>query len=342
MTAAFPAKPNFLKTNKTLLKSSHLCQKEKSLSKSSGLGQKVFRSLSKSSLIFVKKTRSDIDKMSTGRGGARHMPKPHIDVMLVYDALNKHRDILVNFGPYNALSKSMAVDPKGLMHCYFLLDELIKISPTGEIHSQPMRQALLKVLQEHPEVNDTKYNGQVWMNIKSERLNVILSHCRRLKVQSSWGSCAAKLTGAEYQLLQKLIQGMSGKVVLDEPPKKRVLKKEESDISIDENGFPNILKTPEPKEATVLALEDAKPEAVSKGVKRPLTKRLGQRAKANIEKQRGQKGKSMAAKKKTKKKRKSCERAFAKKASAQIPKGPGDRRAWPWLEVHDGHPEKEG
>ena len=189
------------------------------------------------------------------------------------------------------------------MHCYFLLDELIKISPTGEIHSQPMRQALLKVLQEHPEVNDTKYNGQVWMNIKSERLNVILSHCRRLKVQSSWGSCAAKLTGAEYQLLQKLIQGMSGKVVLDEPPKKRVLKKEESDISIDENGFPNILKTPEPKEATVLALEDAKPEAVSKGVKRPLTKRLGQRAKANIEKQRGQKGKSMAAKKKTKKKK---------------------------------------
>ena len=131
MTAAFPAKPNFLKTNKTLLKSSHLCQKEKSLSKSSGLCQKVFRSLSKSSLIFVKKTRSDIDKMSTGRGGARHMPKPHIDVMLVYDALNKHRDILVNFGPYNALSKSMAVDPKGLMHCYFLLDELIKISPTG-------------------------------------------------------------------------------------------------------------------------------------------------------------------------------------------------------------------
>lgn len=67
------------------------------------------------------------------------MPKPHIDVMLVYDALNKHRDILVNFGPYNALSKSMAVDPKGLMHCYFLLDELIKISPTGDIHSQPMR-----------------------------------------------------------------------------------------------------------------------------------------------------------------------------------------------------------
>lgn len=101
------------------------------------------------------------------------MPKPHIDVMLVYDALNKHRDILVNFGPYNALSKSMAVDPKGLMHCYFLLDELIKISPTGEIHSQPMRQALLKVLQEHPEVNDTKYNGQVWMNIKSERLNAL-------------------------------------------------------------------------------------------------------------------------------------------------------------------------
>lgn len=103
------------------------------------------------------------------------------------------------------------------------------------------------------------------------------------------------------------------------------------------------MKTPEPKEATVLALEDAKPEAVSKGVKRPLTKRLGQRAKANIEKQRGQKGKSMAAKKKNKeKKRKRCERAFAKKASAQIPKGPGDRRAWPWLEVHDGHPEKEG
>ena len=63
------------------------------------------------------------------------------------------------------------------------------------------------------------------MNIKSGRLNVILSHCRRLKVQGRWGSCAAKLAKAEHQLLQKLIRGMSEKAVLDEPPKKNALKK---------------------------------------------------------------------------------------------------------------------
>ena len=86
VTAALPAK---------------LCEKNQTLSKSSLSTHHCQFFLSKSSHIFeifVEKTRSDLDKMSTGRGGARHVPKPYIDVMLVYDALDKHRGILLILG----------------------------------------------------------------------------------------------------------------------------------------------------------------------------------------------------------------------------------------------------
>ena len=236
----------------------------------------------------------------TGRGGARHLPKPFIDVMLLLDALKSHKDILNNFGAYNAVSKNMAVDPKGIMHCYFLLQELIKISPTAEIHSQPLRQALLKLLTDNPELNDTKYNGQVWVSLKADRVSLILLHCRRLKVQGGWGTCAAKLTGAEYQLLQKLIDSISAKAVY-EPLTERILKKQDSDISKDEDGFPNMLRTPEPTPEKKLALEDAEPEVLSKGVKRPLSKRLGQRAQESKSNQKENAGTSSGGKKKTRK-----------------------------------------
>ena len=150
-------------------------------------------------------------KRMSGKGGPRHTSKPHVDVSLFLQTLQRHESIIMNFGAYTMLSRSQSVDPKGLMHCFPLLDDLIKLSKTAEIHSQPIRQALLKLLQENPNLHDTKFNGSVFVNLKAERTGVPLCHLRRLKFQVDMGACAAKLTSAELGLLQKLVGSVDTK-----------------------------------------------------------------------------------------------------------------------------------
>ena len=90
--------------------------------------------------------------MSGRKGGCRHTAKPHVDMLL--ETLKKHESLLKHFGPYSAISANQAVDPKGLIHCLGLLEDLVKLSPTAEIHPGPLRQALLKMLGGNPRLND--------------------------------------------------------------------------------------------------------------------------------------------------------------------------------------------
>ena len=141
------------------------------------------------------------------------------------------------------ISRNQTVDPKGLMHCFPLLDDLIKLSKTAEIHSQPIRQAFLKLLQENPNINDTKFNGSVFVNLKADRIGVLLCHLRRLKIQGDMGACASKLTSAEFGLLQKLVDSVETKVSPQEKAPRK-LKKELSEVSQDSKGYPSCLKSP--------------------------------------------------------------------------------------------------
>lgn len=210
--------------------------------------------------------------MSGGKGGYRHTAKPHVDVGLLLEALKKHESLLKNFGPYSAISGNQAVDPKGLIHCLGLLQDLVKLSPTAEIHSSPLRQALLKMLEENPGLNDSRFNGGIWVNLKSERIGIILKHVRRVKGQGDVKNLASKLTAAEFTLLKGVVDQVKTKEELDEEQqkgRKRKLKKEDSDISLDSSGYPKCLLSP-PK---LLAIEDAKPDTLSKGSGSPaLTK----------------------------------------------------------------------
>ena len=121
--------------------------------------------------------------MSGGKGGCRHTAKPHVDIGLLLETLKKHESLLKHFGPYSAISANQAVDPKGLIHCLGFLEDLVKLSPTAEIHPGPLRQALLKMLGDNPGLNDSRFNGGVWVNLKSERIGIILKHVRRVKGQ---------------------------------------------------------------------------------------------------------------------------------------------------------------
>ena len=91
-------------------------------------------------------------------------------------------------GAYEHLSSSSSPAPKALVDLQALWSDLLDLEPSGMIHSQPLRQVLLSLLVDVPALNTTDQSGQVWCNLKVERLNCMLTHCRKLQreLSSSW------------------------------------------------------------------------------------------------------------------------------------------------------------
>ena len=107
-----------------------------------------------------------------------------------------------NMGQYDHISRSQGVDAKGMVHLIPLWKDLLRLCPCGEIHPQPMRQALLSLVAEHPDLNTGKHSGQVWVNLKVERLNCLLAHVRKLGGETAnMSPIAAKLCREEYNTL---------------------------------------------------------------------------------------------------------------------------------------------
>ena len=136
------------------------------------------------------------------RGGPRHEAKPLVDVGLVFKCLEKHKDILADLGAYEHMSSSSGPNAKALHATRKLWTGLLDLEPSGLIHSQPLRQALLSLLAENPDINLGKHTGLVWANLKVERLNCLLTHVRKLGRDSkSLMPVAAKLTRDQYHEL---------------------------------------------------------------------------------------------------------------------------------------------
>ena len=95
-----------------------------------------------------------------GKGGARHFSKPTTDSGLLLKALREHVSNVVDVGQYETTSRSGGCSPKGLVENADLLKAILKIEPTAEIHTQPLKAALLKLLTDEPTLNKSKFIGQ--------------------------------------------------------------------------------------------------------------------------------------------------------------------------------------
>ena len=232
------------------------------------------------------------------KGGARHTPKPQVDEGLLYKVISNQSALLKNLGSYEHISSSQGCDPKGLVKILPLVRSLVDLEGTCEIHPSCLRKAIFSVLMEEPQLNDSKYAGSVWTNLKIERITVILSHVRRLAGSSSGlKQCAARLSGAEYLQLQEVVQKVTKKVaavseavelpVEEAPLTKRRLKKEISDASLNSRGMPSCFDTPESQKEKSPLTEEVVSGTLTKGASsRPkalskpsfLRRRLGQGA----------------------------------------------------------------
>ena len=218
-----------------------------------------------------------------GRGGARHFSKCWVDSGLIYKVFTNHLEILKDLGSYEHQSKTNSPCPKGLLHTMPLWKGLLGLESSGEIHSAPLRTALIAVLAGNPEMNDSKSSGSVWSNLKLERLTCILAHVRKMG-KENLNVAAAKLTRDEFIKLQKGLALLDMSSALEkakavESQKKdlenakslerdqkalekanskastctalvpyepnRKLKKENSDASMDANGYPTMFQSSE-------------------------------------------------------------------------------------------------
>ena len=191
-----------------------------------------------------------------GKGGARHTSKPVVDVDLLVTCLADRKDLLADLGPYEQISRNQCCNPKALLKVLPLVKGLVALEPTAEIHPGNLRQAVMQVLMEHPALNKSNWNGGLWVNVRVERVGVVLYHMRRLKQGEDLRMCAGKLTSLEFMHLQEVIDIMEKKdnemhalplakreeEEQKQPEKK--LKKEISEVSLDSQGYPACFVTP--------------------------------------------------------------------------------------------------
>ena len=202
-------------------------------------------------------------------GGKRHFSKPFADVGLVFKALRQHEELVCDLGPYEAISTGCAVDAAGLHRNLELIRALVKVEKSCEIHSQPLRTAVQHLLVDDPSRNKTKWNGQVWINLRVERLTCLLNHFRNLCRDSKlYASATLKLKSCEMLTLKEVLDLVELRVAPVDPlpkgqlehPKslqkdseseatpaessrpEKVLKKNVSEVSVDSSGFPSMLK----------------------------------------------------------------------------------------------------
>ena len=140
------------------------------------------------------------------RGGPRHFPKPMIESGLLFQVFCKHTELVQNLKAYEHLSSGSTPDPKGMHYCLALVNELLELSPQAELHPQPLRDALLRLLSSKPLLNNTGHAGQVWVHQRADRVNVLLAHIRKLARSGPTARCAGNLTGLEFSQLQDTLK----------------------------------------------------------------------------------------------------------------------------------------
>ena len=218
-------------------------------------------------------------KNNEKRGGARHFAKPYVEPSLLLKTLSDYTQLVMDLGPYESVSKSGAINAKGLVHCRHLLEDLLKLSPSGEIQSSGLRTSLMSLLTQTPEVNNTRFNGSTWANMRQERFATLLAHLRKVaREEQALKVCASKLTGNEFAKLRELAKKV--KIKEDDPCEKGAKAMDDScSVELDEKGYPVMLATP-PGEKAALCDREEEWDPLQEGEKTPLKEGKSKKRKA--------------------------------------------------------------
>ena len=109
-----------------------------------------------------------------GKGAPGTSQKPLIDPGLLLLKLKEQQHLIADMGPCESLSKNQGCSPKGIVKMLPLIKGLVSLQHTCELHSSSLRTALFQLLLENPRVNQTKFNGTVFIHLRIERITALL------------------------------------------------------------------------------------------------------------------------------------------------------------------------
>lgn len=221
----------------------------------------------------------------TQKGGARRSTVSLVDqeaLQVIFDeVVSKNGQEAFNLGAYDNLKVTQACNAGGLCKCAHFVQKFLEIS-NGEILAGQLKQCLMKHARTH---NVTAWNDQLWSGKLAAQFGCLLSHVRRLEREpDKLRQCLATATGMQRQTILELVDlkrkackkaspsanparsakpfnspdglGNDNGAVNEEMQqackKARTLKQEVSDISLDSDGFPNILSSPKRQEENLL------------------------------------------------------------------------------------------
>lgn len=141
-----------------------------------------------------------------GKGGKLHTSKPLIDGGLLFKAFLKCSGFLKHLGHYETLSRSSSPSYEGLVANSPLLEEILVLEASAELHPASVKAALLRLLSSDGSVNSTIFNGQVWINLRQERLCTLLCHLRKaVREPNTLQLASLKLNGQDLNTLKKVM-----------------------------------------------------------------------------------------------------------------------------------------
>ena len=172
-----------------------------------------------------------------------------------------HKEDMIDVGSYEGISRPQATYGRGLAAKDALLTRILVACPQAELPTSVARCAFMRVLCQFPHLNTSIYSMDVFAGLRVDRLCVMLYHLRRLDRSRDVDgellhSISKKCTSEEVQKLKKLISFMNVKgedegdaeTVFVDPlvavTPIRTLKKE---VSLDEDGYPNLLPQSSPR-----------------------------------------------------------------------------------------------
>ena len=206
------------------------------------------------------------------KGGHRRGPVEPVDMddltVISQSAIGKWGREAFSLGNYDSIKPSQACSARGLSGNEFFIREFMKIS-NGEILASQMKQSILKHASTH---NHSALKDDLWAAQIAHRMVCMMAHYRRLRRSSEKvRQCLANATGVERQKIKELLALEPGKACkkaeqsnvkradiaqenethagssTDKPPKsdKKAgkLRREISDVSLDSEGFPMMLKS---------------------------------------------------------------------------------------------------
>ena len=191
-------------------------------------------------------------------------PFPDVDHATLEDGLDGYIRLIgvkeaFNLYEYRNLQSQQAEEPKALFRLHRLISCLLTVSPTGQIKYKALRQGLTSAVKRFgKELLADHWAGEhhLLAGSAADALGVLLKHWRRVtKSTSSWQKFGTRLESSQFKTLERLYKMMEGKA------KVRKLKKEFSDVTVDEEGWPAMLGMVDDEETEEEACEESDAES---------------------------------------------------------------------------------